>query len=402
MSGQRAQSAVPADHRSVYPKWPGVPWWGAVLLAVTATAIGFAFDAGSGDRELSTFFAVCYVLGCLGAVLAVRQSGVFTAVIQPPLILFVAVPGSYFLFHGGQLGGIKDLAINCGYPLIERFPLMLFTTAAVLLIGLARWYFALATRHSAAKAANTESAETGNTRKATVAAAKTGIVAAVTTKLSGLILRKPPTRRSSAQRSADEAPPRRRRSDRPQRSERASRAGRTDRTTDRPDRTDRPRRRRPEAAEEAGTERRATKRTTPPRPRPSRPPLDEFGEPVPERPRKPRAPRTSEPPLVPPAEARRRVRTQPREPRKQPPPERHSAAAHDRQPRRRRFDDYQPFEDPFEAPRNGNGSSNGRPTHHPVSRVRYRGAEDEDDRHEYRSRPRSSTRGRDNTWEYDS
>lgn len=365
-----------------------------MLLAVTATAIGFAFDAGSGDRELSTFFGVCYVLGCLGAVLAVRQSGVFTAVIQPPLILFVAVPGSYFLFHGGQLGGVKDLIINCGYPLIERFPLMLFTSAAVLLIGLARWYYALATRHSAAKTVNAESAEAGRTRKAIAMAAKAGIVAAVTTKLSGLILRKPATRRSSAQGSTDEAPPRRRPADRPQRTERPSRAGGVNRT-------DRPRRRRPEAAEGAGTERRATKRTAPPRPRPSRPPLDEFGEPVPERPRRPRAPRASEPPLVPPAEARRRVRTQPREPRKQPPPERHSAGAHDRQPRRHRFDDYQPFEDPFEAPPTRNGNSAGRATHHPVSRVRYRGAEDEDDRREYRSRPRSSSRGRDNTREYD-
>jgi hypothetical protein len=372
-----------------------VPWWGAVLLAVTTTAIGFAFDAGSGDRELSTVFAVCYVLGCLGAVLAVRQSGVFTAVIQPPLILFVAVPGSYFLFHGGQLGGIKDLAINCGYPLIERFPLMLFTTAAVLLIGLARWYFALATRHSAAKA---EKVKTAKTQKAAATATKTGIVAAVTTKLSGLLLRKPAPRRSAAPDAGDEAPPRRRAADRSQRADRSGRSGRPDRA-DRTDRADRPRRRRrPETAEDAGADRRAAKRAAPPRSRPSRPPLDEFGEPVPERPRRPRTPRTTEPPLVPPADARRRVRTQPREPRKQPPPERRSAATQDRQPRRRRFDDYQPFEEPFEAPPTRNG--NGRATHHPVSQVRYRGAEDEDDRREYRSRPRSS-HGRDNTREYD-
>ena len=83
------------------------------------------------------------MLGCIFAVLAVRQSGIFTAVIQPPLILFVAVPTAYFLFHGGQLGGVKDLAINCGYPLIERFPLMFFTSAAVLLIGMGRWYFGM-------------------------------------------------------------------------------------------------------------------------------------------------------------------------------------------------------------------------------------------------------------------
>ena len=71
----------------------------------------------------------------MAAVLAVRQSGIFTAVIQPPLILFCAVPGAYFLFHGAKFTGIKDLLINCGYPLIERFPLMLFTSAGVLLIG---------------------------------------------------------------------------------------------------------------------------------------------------------------------------------------------------------------------------------------------------------------------------
>ena len=78
------------------------------MIAVTLTAIGFAYDAGTGNKELSTVFASSYVLGCIFAVLAVRQSGIFTAVIQPPLILFGAVPTAYFLFHGGQLGGVKD------------------------------------------------------------------------------------------------------------------------------------------------------------------------------------------------------------------------------------------------------------------------------------------------------
>ena len=50
------------------------------------------------------------------------------------------MPGAYFLFHGGKIDGIKDLLINCGYPLIERFPLMFFTSAVVLLVGLVRWY----------------------------------------------------------------------------------------------------------------------------------------------------------------------------------------------------------------------------------------------------------------------
>ena len=151
VSGQRARSAVTADHRSVHPNIPGVPWWGAVLIAVTATAIGFAFDAGSGDKELSLVFAAAYVVGCILAVLAVRQSSVFTAVIQPPLILFVTVPGAYFLFHGSTFTGLKDVLINCGYPLIERFPLMFFTSAAVLLIGMARWYNGMSTRRTPPK-----------------------------------------------------------------------------------------------------------------------------------------------------------------------------------------------------------------------------------------------------------
>jgi hypothetical protein len=130
---------VAASHRSIHPNISGVPWWAAVVIAVTATAVGFAFDAGSGNKQLTYVFSTLYVAGCITAVLAVRQPGVFTAVIQPPLILFCSVPGAYWLFHKAELPGLKDLLINCGYPLIERFPLMLFTSAAALLIGMARW-----------------------------------------------------------------------------------------------------------------------------------------------------------------------------------------------------------------------------------------------------------------------
>ncbi|MBU9766370.1 hypothetical protein FR943_21315 [Mycobacterium sp. TNTM28] len=377
----------------MHPRFAGVPWWGAVLLAITATAIGFAFDAGSGDRELSAVFAVCYALGCLSAVLAVQHIGLFTAVIQPPLLLFVAVPGSYFLFHGGQLEGVKDLAINCGYPLIERFPLMLFISAAVLLIGLGRWYVGLSSRQGADA---TGAADTAGTAKAMPLA---GIVSSVTEKLSGLVLRKPATVSARRSRSTEpdlaaaaaDAPPRRR-----------------------PRPADRPARRRsggpdtgaqPAATGRARGERRPTKRSAPPRPRPARAAADsDFGDDfgdldgiMPERPRRPRPPRTPEAGA---GEPRRRVRTQPREPRKQPPPERREAASFDRgrPPRpRRRFDDYQPFEDSFEPPK-----TNGRSTHHPVSRVRYRGSDDDDHRVEHRTRPRprSTAKGR-HSWDYE-
>jgi hypothetical protein len=325
-----------------------------VLLAVTLTAVGFAYDAGSGDKELSMVFAATYVLGCIFAVLAVRQSGIFTAVIQPPLILFVAVPTAYFLFHGGQLGGIKDVAINCGYPLIERFPLMFFTSAAVLLIGMGRWYYGLSSRRSAAGSTTTDAKEKTSRR-----------VSSVTSKVSSLLTGEP----ADSTEDADDAKESRRRRHTIERPTRAAKS----------------------AKPVAGSTRspKTTKRATPSRSRHARPPETEIIEPIVERPRRPRTPRQSEQP--PPAEPpRRRSRSSStREPRKAvPPPERRTS--YERPERRRRYDDYQPRE-PHVSNANG--------THHPVSRVRYRGGgEDSDDRAEYRSRPRSSR----NSWEADS
>ena len=326
-----------------------------MLLAVTLTAVGFAYDAGSGDKELSMVFAATYVLGCIFAVLAVRQSGIFTAVIQPPLILFVAVPSAYFLFHGGQLGGIKDVAINCGYPLIERFPLMFFTSAAVLLIGMGRWYYGMSSRRGAARA--TEDAKEKTSSR----------VSSVTSKVSSLLKGEPAGSDEGAV-DTKESPRRKHTIERPTRPAKSA----------------------------AGTSRtpRTAKRATPSRSRHARPPETEIIEPVAERPRRPRTSRQSEQPPVPPAEPRRRPRaSSTREPRKAAPPA-DRRTGYQRPERRRRFDDYPPQE-----PHVGNGNG----THHPISRVRYRGGADEsDNRAERRSRPRSSrSSGEAESWQYD-
>jgi hypothetical protein len=324
-----------------------------VVLAVTFTAVGFAFDAGSGDKELSMVFAASYALGCIFAVLAVRQTGIFTAVIQPPLILFVAVPSAYFLFHGAQFTGIKDTLINFGYPLIERFPLMFFTSAAVLLIGMARWYYGMSSRRGTAR----------STAKETTSSSR---VSSVTSKMSSLLTGGAV---ESAEDTDDTATESRRRH-----------------TIERPGRTAKP-----AAAARSG---RTTKRAAPSRSRHARPPETEIIEPVAERPRRPRTPRQSEQSPVPPAEPRRRPRTSSREPRKAVPPA-ERRASHERPERRRRVDDdYQPREP---------HGSNGNGTHHPVSRVRYRGdAENSDNRAEHRSRPRASRSPWEaDSWEYD-
>lgn len=376
MSGQSAEPTESVNHRSALPRFQGLlppslpglpsglPWWGATLLAVTATAVGFAYDAGAGNKELGAVFSTFYVLGCLAAVILVRRSGLFTAVIQPPLILFVAVPTSYFLFHGGQLGGLKDILINCGYPLIERFPLMFFTSAAVLLLGMARWY--LDRGAAPAQAATTEAADPP---------AETG--------------------RRAARRFARGAAP-------------------VD--EDQPVRA--PRRTRRETADPYERPRRTPRTGEPSRGRHNRPPESDIAasaaaadrrERAAARERSPRPRRQGEPPL--PGERQpRRPRTpsarEPREPRRTPPPSRgydpyvpREAADYERPRRRPRPEGYElghgrPDErlDPYqERPRRSSPTDS---SHHPVSRVRYRSS-DEERRTEHRTPPRAGHRRED-------
>jgi hypothetical protein len=326
-----------------------------VLLAVTLTAVGFAYDAGSGDKELSMVFAALYSLGCIFAVLAVRESGIFTAVIQPALILFVAVPTAYFLFHGARFTGVKDTLINFGYPLIERFPLMFFTSAAVLLIGMGRWYHAMSPRRGAAR----------STAKDAKHAPNSSSVSRITSKISSLLTGEPAGSDEDAVETSES--PRRRHT------------------------TERPARRAKSAAGPARSPRTGA-RTTPSRSRHTRPPEAEPIEPVAQRPRRPPGPRHSEQPSAPPTEPRHLSRASSmREPREAVPPA-ERRASYERPGRRRRLDD-----DPPREPRVNNGNG----THHPISRVRYRG-QDESDEAEYRTRPHSSRSGWEaDSWEYD-
>ncbi|QBJ98811.1 hypothetical protein ERC79_18345 [Rhodococcus sp. ABRD24] len=144
---------MPLDHRSALPTVPGIPAWGAVAVAAGLSFLGFAFDAVSGD-ELTSTFSTLYFLGCVLAVLAVRQRGLFTAIVQPPLLLFVAVPICQQLLTDGAGTGIKDLALNVAFPLVNRFPLMLAATVVVALIGGAR-IFLVQQRSSAPARART-------------------------------------------------------------------------------------------------------------------------------------------------------------------------------------------------------------------------------------------------------
>ncbi|MBS9534694.1 hypothetical protein KIH27_13960 [Mycobacterium sp. M1] len=406
MSAQRVGSAVAADHRSVLPSVPGLPWWGAVAVALFASAVGFAFDAGSGDKELTTVFTTLYVLGCVVAVLAVRQSGVFTAVIQPPLILFCTVPGAYWLFHGAGFPGVKNILINCGYPLIERFPLMLFTAAAVLLLGMIRWYLGMMTRSAKDLAAGAgETAGRGS-----------GVFEKVSALVSAALNRDPAH-------AIETASPRERRSgDRPRRAtaEARAEARRTGRST----------------TGRSGVTRTGTRRPTragfdSTRSRHVRPPLDDDADPRMERPRRRRlAPESGEPmPRRRPAagfeeeQLPRRRRPTPRSAdeqmqrrRPRPPqdldrgdlPPRPRRAPHTtvgRPAARNGWADTDQSGESFESrPRRrpaSAGTNGSDSTHHPISQVRYRKAAG-DDAAEPRRRTREPRNGDEaDSWEYD-
>lgn len=140
---------------------PGVPAFVAVLIAVGATLIGVVICAARGN-ELTRPFAISYFVGCVVAVLVVRYRGLFTAVVQPPLLLFVAVPIAYQFMSNETGTSIKDILLNVAVPLVNRFPLMLFTTLVTLVIGGYRVYVA----HSGPAVANTSPHGKRSARKA--------------------------------------------------------------------------------------------------------------------------------------------------------------------------------------------------------------------------------------------
>ena len=349
----------------------GVPGWGAVVIAVIGTFIGLAIEAGAGHHELGSVFAICFATGCIAAVLAVRRSGIFTAVVQPPLLLFVAVPLAYYLFHGSGFNGLKDGLISCGYPLIERFPLMVFTSAVVLVIGLIRHHLGDAT-----PAASASPRSSGRARQGLFA----GLAARASSLKSGSSdpdegTGRPPrprhtgrsaTRQPRPERSPRQTPPPRSRQGRPALDDdlraapprpRRQPVGRPDRDVDAPGLDGQ--RRRPRPTRDVGS-----RTPQPPRREPRQRP-DGY---LPREPREPRVPRSPRPAPA--------SRFEPNEsyPPRQPygPREAYPAA-----PPRRPEPEFRNTSD---------RSTSG--THHPVSRVRYRDPSPDDRRGPDRERSR--------------
>lgn len=129
---------VPWDEYALLPDRPGVPWWAAVSCTLGLAAVGVFADLERLNR-LGTVFQICYFLGCLLAVVVVQRKGIFAPMVQPPLILALAVPGVVLATGSTPSGGgMMATALTIGTPLINGFPTMAIATGFTLVIGILR------------------------------------------------------------------------------------------------------------------------------------------------------------------------------------------------------------------------------------------------------------------------
>lgn len=133
----RPSLGVPLAERSVVAARRGIPWWAAVLLSFIVTGIGIGIDLARGST-LTSVFLIFYAVGCVVAVLAVMRRGIFAAMVQPPLVLAVALPLVARVMGSGSTGGLRNQIITLALPLVNGFPAMAVTTAVTVVLGIVR------------------------------------------------------------------------------------------------------------------------------------------------------------------------------------------------------------------------------------------------------------------------
>jgi hypothetical protein len=124
--------------RSALPTVPGIRPIVAVGLGAALTAVGVLVDL-TRIGSLGTLFTICHIAGCVLAVVWVRRDGLFGPMVQPPLLVAVAVPVVVLLAGDPRPGqGVSERLLVIGAPLVNAFPIMAWTTGAVLAVGFVR------------------------------------------------------------------------------------------------------------------------------------------------------------------------------------------------------------------------------------------------------------------------
>ncbi|OLT49178.1 hypothetical protein BJF85_09890 [Saccharomonospora sp. CUA-673] len=128
------------DERPVIGDRRGLPWWGAVLLALI-TAVAGAVLATLATDGLGLVFQLIYLAGCLAAVAMVQRRQLFGPMVQPPLVMAVTVP--VIVLTVSSLPDSNDTLANVlavSTPLINSFPVMAIATVLTLGLGAFRIY----------------------------------------------------------------------------------------------------------------------------------------------------------------------------------------------------------------------------------------------------------------------
>ncbi|EWC62796.1 hypothetical protein UO65_1918 [Actinokineospora spheciospongiae] len=125
------------DERPLFGASRGLPWWGAVLLALALSAIAAVVDM-QRQETLGGIYQGGFVLGCVAAVCLVRRRNLFGPMVQPPLVFAVTAAGALIALSPDEGSGRKQLLITVAFPLTSNFPTMAITTAVCVAIGVAR------------------------------------------------------------------------------------------------------------------------------------------------------------------------------------------------------------------------------------------------------------------------
>ncbi len=134
---QRPAGQWPAGERSLLPSVLGIPPVAAVGLAFGLTALGVFVDL-QRIGTVGAVFQALYSTGCVLAVTWVRRRNLFAPLVQPPLLLAVAVPAVALLGDGSSAGDAGQTLLVVAAPLVNSFPTMAATTAVVLALGVFR------------------------------------------------------------------------------------------------------------------------------------------------------------------------------------------------------------------------------------------------------------------------
>nr|WP_225954601.1 DUF6542 domain-containing protein [Kibdelosporangium phytohabitans] len=136
------------DERPVFGNRRGLPWWGAVLLALLLATAGAVIDKSRlvDDNQLTGFglYHALFLAGCVLAVLGVRRRNLFGPMVQPPLIFAVTFIPVQLMGReptgAAAESGTKKLLFEVALPLASSFPWMAGATAATIVLGVIRLF----------------------------------------------------------------------------------------------------------------------------------------------------------------------------------------------------------------------------------------------------------------------